>query len=114
MNYILTLLKPYWLYIILITAVVVLTAKIKLISSDLQGCKARSAIIAAQLEQQNLAILKLSEEEKRIKLKHEKALMAVKKEKAKHQKELISLSQEKVPEKCEEAIAWAVDASKNF
>lgn len=114
MNHILNLIKPLWLYILLIAAVIVLTAKIKLLVSDLQGCKARSAMIAVQLDSQNNAIKKLSDEEKKAKKQYDRAMKESRKEEAKYQKELIELSQEKVSPKCEEAISWGVDIKNQF
>jgi len=114
MNYVLNLIKPLWLYIIFIAAVVFLSLKIKILESKLHGCTAESQKIAASLQFQNAQIQKLSDEEKKAQQRYDAAEREAKKEASKAQKEAIELAQEKVPVKCEDAISWAVDASKRF
>jgi outer membrane murein-binding lipoprotein Lpp len=114
MSYILSLIKPVWLYIILIAAIALLTVKIKILESRLHGCTNEAHAIAATLDFQNAKIKELSEEEKNAQQRYDAAEREAKREASKAQKEAIELAQEKVPVKCEDAISWAVDVSKRF
>jgi HrpA-like RNA helicase len=114
MSYILSLIKPVWLYIILIAAIALLTVKIKILESRLHGCTNEAHAIAATLNFQNTQIQKLSDEEKKSQKRYDIADREAKKEAQKAQREALELAQAKVPVKCEDAISWAVDVSKKM